>query len=113
TKVSALGVEEQRVDVLVDVVDPPASLGDGYRMDAHIVVWEGADLLTLPASALVRVGTGWGVYTVEAGRMQLRTVRVGHMGGASVEVTGGLREGDRVVVLPSDKVRAGARVASR
>jgi HlyD family secretion protein len=113
TRVSALGVEEQRVDVLVDVVDPPPSLGDGYRMDAHIVVWEGEAVLSVPASALVRVGSGWGVYAVESGRIQLRAVRIGQMGGASVEVAGGLREGARVVVLPSDQVRAGARVASR
>lgn len=113
TRVSALGVEEQRVDVLVDVVDPPASLGDGYRMDARIVVWEQGDVLTVPASALVRAGTGWAAYVVESGRARLREVRVGQMGSAAAQVAGGLREGAQVIAFPSDKVREGTRVVAR
>ena len=124
TRVSALGVEEQRVNVIVDVVDPPAALGDGFRLDARIVVWEGEDVLTVPASALVRAagaagaagaaaGGGWAVYLVENGRATLREVRVGRMGGAAAQVLGGLRAGDRVVVFPSDKLQPGARVATR
>lgn len=113
TRVSALGVEEQRVDVLVDVVDPPASLGDGYRMDARIVVWEQGDVLTVPASALVRAGTGWAAYVVESGRARLREVRVGQMGSAAAQVAGGLREGAQVIAFPSDRVREGTRVVAR
>jgi HlyD family secretion protein len=113
TRVSALGVEEQRVNVVVDVVDPPASLGDGYRLDARIVVWEADDVLTVPASALVRDGDGWAVYAVHEGRATLRDVRLGQMGGAAAQVLDGLRAGDRVVVFPSDKLQPGARVAPR
>jgi HlyD family secretion protein len=113
TRVSALGVEEQRVDVIVDVVDPPPSLGDGYRVDAKIVVWSADGVLCVPASALVRHGEEWAAFVVESGRARLRPVRVGAMGGATVQVLEGLREGDEVIVFPSDAVRAGARVAAR
>ncbi|HEY0969516.1 MAG TPA: HlyD family efflux transporter periplasmic adaptor subunit, partial [Gemmatimonadales bacterium] len=113
TRISALGVEEQRVDVLVDVADPPASLGDGYRVDARIVVWESDAVLTVPASALVRVGAGWGAYVVESGRARLRIVEVGRMGGADAQVASGLAEGDRVVLFPSDRIGDGVRVTIR
>ena len=111
TRVSALGVEEQRVNVLVDVLDPPASLGDRYRVDASIVVWEDDDVLSVPASALVRMGAGWAAYVVEAGRARLRSIEVGRMGGATAQVLGGLAAGDRVIVFPSDRIGEGARVA--
>ncbi|HEX6533984.1 MAG TPA: efflux RND transporter periplasmic adaptor subunit [Gemmatimonadaceae bacterium] len=113
TRVSALGVEEQRVNVIVDVADPPASLGDGYRVDATIVVWEAPDVLGVPASALVRAGAGWAAYVVDAGRARMRMVDVGRMGGATAEVVRGLAAGDRVIVFPSDKIRDGTRVAAQ
>ena len=111
TRVSALGVEEQRVDVIVDVPDAPASLGDAYRLDARIVVWAADAVLTVPASALVRDGAEWAVFLVSAGRAERRRVQVGRMGSALVEVLAGLVAGDVVIVLPSDKVRDGVRVA--
>lgn len=110
TRVSALGVEEQRVNVIVGPVDPPASLGDGYRLDARIVVWDGRNVLTMPASALVRAGAGWAAYVVERGRARMRSVDVGRMAGATSEVVGGLAAGDRVIVFPSDRLHEGARV---
>ena len=113
TRVSALGVEEQRVDVLVDVVDPPAALGDAYRVDASVIVWERDGVLTVPASALVRSGNAWAAYIVAGGRAALRTVEVGEMGGATAQVLSGLREGEQVIVFPSDQVRGGVRVAVR
>jgi HlyD family secretion protein len=113
TRVSALGVEEQRVNVLVDVVDPPSSLGDGYRVDASIVVWEAGDALVMPASALVRSGAGWAAYVVADGRARLRPVEVGRMGGAAAQVVRGLSAGDRLVVFPSDRIADGARVTER
>jgi len=112
-RVSALGVEEQRVDVLIDVPEAPSWLGDGYRVEASIVVWASPEALTVPASALVRLGDAWGVYAVDRGRARPRRVRVGEMGGAMAQVLGGVREGDTVVVFPSDKLRAGMRVAAR
>ena len=113
TKVSALGVEEQRVNVVGDLLEPPAGLGTGYRVEARIVTWEAADVLKVPVSSLFRSGDGWGVFVVEAGRARLRTVTVGHRGEAEAEVLGGLRAGEAVVLYPSDKVGDGVRVRGR
>ena len=110
TRISALGVEEQRVNVIVDVSDPPEQLGDGFRVDARIVVWESRDALTVPVSALVRSGPGWAAFTVDDGRARLRAIEIGQMGAARAEVASGLAEGDRVLVFPSDKVRDGVRI---
>ena len=112
TRISALGVEEQRVDVLVDVPDPPASLGDGYRLDARIVVWDAPSTLRVPASALVRDGEAWSVFVVSSGRAERRRVRLGRIGGAAAQVLGGLAPGATVIVYPSDKVRDGVRVTT-
>ena len=112
TRVSALGVEEQRVNVIVDVPDAPAELGDGFRLDARIVVWQADSVLAVPTSALVRAGAEWAVYAVVDGRARRRTVRLGRMGEAAAQVIGGLSVGERVIVFPSDKVRDGGRVAS-
>jgi HlyD family secretion protein len=110
TKVSPLGVEEQRVNVVVDIEGPAAGLGDGFRVDARIVVWEGADLLLVPSGALVREPEGWTVFTVREGRARRVPVRIGERGGTAAEVREGLREGDRVIVWPDDRVRDGERV---
>ena len=112
TRVSALGVDEQRVNVIVDIVDPPASLGDGFRVEMKATVWESGDVLTIPASALFQRGGAWMVFVVEDGRARERRVDVGHRTGAVAELTGGLREGDRVILFPSDKVSDGVRVRS-
>jgi HlyD family secretion protein len=111
TKVSALGVEEQRVNVIGDFVDPPAALGDGYRVEARIVVWEASDVVRVPGSALFRRGEDWHVFLAEEGRARLRKVEVGHRGTFQAEVRSGLEPGARVVVHPSDRVEDGIRVS--
>lgn len=110
TKVSALGVEEQRVNVIVDLPERPESLGDGYRLDARIVVWEGADVLKVPAGALFRYGEAWSVFVVEAGRARRREVEIGQRSAREAELKSGLREGDLVILHPSDQVEDGVRI---
>ena len=110
TRVSALGVEEQRVNVVVDVANAPASLGDGYRVDARIVLVERPSVIAVPPGALVRNGSDWAAFVVEGKRASLRRLRIGAMGDAAVEVRSGLREGDEVIIFPSDKTRDGVRV---
>jgi HlyD family secretion protein len=113
TKVSALGVEEQRVNVVGDFVDPPGSLGDRYRVEIRIVVWQRDSVLTVPTSALFRRGNAWIVFVVEQGRARQRDVVVGHRTPLDVEITGGVREGDVVIRYPSDRVAEGVRVDAR
>lgn len=112
TKISALGVEEQRVNVVIDFVDPGAAsaLGDGYRVEVRIVTWEGDDVLQVPLSTLFRRGGDWAVYVVEDGRAVIRTVTLGHRGNSSVEVVDGLVEGQVLVAYPPDSLTDGARV---
>ena len=112
TRISALGVEEQRLTVVIDLLDAPATLGDGYRLDASIVVWQRDKVLAVPASALLRVGERWALYVVQGGRATRRDVRVGHVGSGLAEITDGLRAGETVVVFPPDAIRDGARVKS-
>jgi HlyD family secretion protein len=116
TKVSALGVEEQRVNVIVDLKEPPTrrtALGDAYRVEARIVVWEGDDVLKVPSSALFRHGQQWAVFRLIKWRASLQTVEIGRQGSLEAEVLHGLREGDQVIIYPSDKVRDGAAVVVR
>lgn len=113
TKVSALGVEEQRVYVMVDLLAPPEernTLGDSYRVEADIVVWSGQSVLKVPAGALFQSGDQWQTFVVEGGRARLRAVSVGHANGLETEIIGGLVEGDRVVVYPGDGLADGGRV---
>jgi HlyD family secretion protein len=113
TKVSALGVEEQRVRVFADLDGAPAALGDGYRVEARVVVWEGRGVVKVPVSALFRTGGAWSVFVLDGGRARLRPVRVGQRGEAEAEVVSGLRPGQRVALFPSDKVRDGVNVRAR
>ena len=116
TKISALGVEEQRVNVIVDFVTPPdqrASLGDAFRVDAHIVLWEQPKILKAPMSALFRDGEKWHVYAIEAGRAVKRTIDIGRQNGLEAEIAGGLKAGDAVIIHPSDAVHDGTRVRPR
>jgi HlyD family secretion protein len=113
TKISALGVEEQRVLVIADIRSPPEAwerLGDGYRVEARFIVWERADALTVPASALFRWQDDWAAFVVEDGRARLRPVRLGPGSGLLTEVTEGLAAGDVVIVHPDDAVEDGVRV---
>lgn len=116
TKVSALGVEEQRVRVIADFTSPPAlweRLGDGYRVEARFVVWEGKDVLQIPASSLIRHDGGWAVYRLEGGRARLAPVSLGNRAGLAVEVLGGLAPGDYIVSHPTDQLRDGIRITPR
>lgn len=116
TKVSALGVEEQRVRVIVDITSPREAwqrLGDGYRVEARFVLWEGADVLQLPTSALFRNGAGWAVFAVEGGRARLTPVETGQRAGLTTEVRSGLAAGTRVVSHPDDALSDGVRVKPR
>jgi HlyD family secretion protein len=116
TKVSALGVEEQRVYVVADIVDPISvrpSLGDGYRVEARIIIWEKADALKVPAGAMSRQGTQWAVFVVEAGKAKLRPVTVGRSNGLETEILAGLSEGEQVIVHAGDRVKEGVAVTPR
>jgi HlyD family secretion protein len=116
TKLSALGVEEQRVNVIIDMDDERdlwSSLGDGYRVEARISVWEGADVLKVPASAVFRSEEAWATFVVEDGTAVVRTVKLGETNGLETEVLSGLEEGDTVIAYPSDSVRDGVSVKSR
>jgi HlyD family secretion protein len=115
TKVSALGVEEQRVRVIADLAGPPGALGDGYRVEARIVTWSAASVLKVPASAVFRraAGPDWAVFTVEESRAKLRPVVPGHRTAAEVEVLKGIAAGERVVLHPQNELRDGARVTTR
>ncbi len=116
TKVSALGVEEQRVRVIVDITSPRETwqaLGDGYRVDARFVLWEGQDVLRVPTSALFRADGGWAVFVVEGGRAKMRRVMLGERAGLMAQVQSGLEAGERVIAHPDDRVREGVRVRPR
>jgi len=116
TKISALGVEEQRVRVIVDVTSPRDAwqrLGDGYRVEASFIVWEAGEVLQVPTSALFRRNNGWAVFAIAAGRARLQPVRIGERSGLRAQVLDGLQAGDRVIVHPDDKVRDGVRIEVR
>jgi HlyD family secretion protein len=111
TKVSALGVEEQRVVVVVALPQGAPQLGDAFRVDARFQVWAADSVLTVPVPALFRDGDRWAVYVADGGRARLRRVTIGHLGEDAAEVRHGLSAGDRVVVYPGDQVRDGMRIA--
>ena len=113
TRISALGVEEQRVRVIATLDAPPPTLGDGFRVAARIITWRGDDVLAVPASAVFRDRGQWAVYVVAEGRARLQPITPGHRGRLAIEVVGGLAAGDRVIVHPGDRVRAGTRVVAR
>lgn len=116
TRVSSLGVSEQRVNVVVDLDDPHerwSSLGDAYRVEARIVVVEVPGARRVPASAVFRHDEGWAVFTVADGHAHLVPIEVGERNGISVEVRAGLDEGATVVVHPSEHVVDGSLVAER
>jgi HlyD family secretion protein len=110
TRVSALGIEEQRVNVIADFVGDAGHLGDGYRVEARIVTWENADVLKVPTSALFRHGQGWSLFVVEGGRARRRDVEAGHRTSLEVEVRSGIAEGAEVILHPSNQIGDGVRV---
>lgn len=116
TKLSSLGVEEQRVLVIVDITSEPQMwrvLGDGYRLEAHFVVWEGQDILQVPTSALFRSGKEWSVFVEENGKARRRAVEVGQRTGLTAQILSGLKENERVVAYPDDAISEGTRIRQR
>lgn len=112
TKVSALGVEEQRVNVIADPVDPLGPLGDGYRIEARIVIWSAARVAKLAGSSLFRVGDAWHVFAVEHGRARERAVAVGQRNQDEAQILSGLAPGATVVRYPGNQITDGVRVAA-
>jgi HlyD family secretion protein len=115
-KVSALGVEEQRVNVLIDFVDPPAAikqLGDAYRVEVRAVIWRESGVLKVPVGALFRRGEGWAVFVVDQERATLTVVQLGQRNEVEGQVLGGLSEGQTVVMHPPDTLMDGMQVAPR
>lgn len=113
TKVSALGVEEQRVNVIADLLTPAdqrPSLGHGFRVEARIVVWESDNVLKVPSGALFRRGPNWNTFVLENGRAVRRSVDVGRASGSETQVLKGLQEGETVILYPGDRVTEGMRV---
>jgi HlyD family secretion protein len=113
TKVSALGVEEQRVNVVADLITPleqRSSVGDHFRVEARVVLWEDERALKAPTGALFRHGTNWAAFVMGAGRANLRQVTVGRTSGIESQVLSGIQEGEDVILYPGDKIKDGQRV---
>ena len=113
TKISALGIEEQRVNVIADFVDPPESLGDGYRVEGRIVIWDSAGVLKAPSNALFRQGDSWNVFIVESGIAHRREIKVGHRNPLEVEILSGVNEGEEIILHPSNEIHDGIRIQKR
>jgi HlyD family secretion protein len=115
-KVSALGIEEQRVRTIVDLIDPPEAwpqLGHDYRVIVHVTIWSAEDVLTVPVAALFRKGEDWAVFAVRDGSARAIAIKIGQRNGRIAEVQSGLAVGDKVVLHPSDRVKDGVTVAER
>ncbi len=116
TKISSLGVEEQRVLVLADITSPRNQwdvLGDGFRMEAHFVIWEGENILQIPASALFRSGREWAVFVAENGRARKRLLTIGQRNGLAAQVVSGLKEKEKVIAYPDDTIGEGTKITQR
>jgi HlyD family secretion protein len=116
TRTSALGVEEQRVNVVITLEEPVErrkALGDGYRVEARITLWDGADVVQVPESALFRQAEGWAVFLAEEGRVRIRPVKLGQRNGLRAQVLEGLKAGERVIVHPGDAVKEGVAYTER
>jgi HlyD family secretion protein len=113
-RVSALGVEEQRVPVLVEISTPReqwSELGLGFRVEASFILWAGENVMQIPANALFRAGGEWRVFVVENERLSLRTVEPGRQGEMQTQILSGLKTEERVVMYPGDRLADGLRVA--
>jgi HlyD family secretion protein len=116
TKVSSLGVEEQRVNVIIDFEEPPdkrRTLGDAFRVEAKIIIWESPDVLRVPIGALFRHDDDWAVFVIRDGRARLQVLKIGHRNSLNAEVLDGLNEQDEIVMHPSDQVVDGVRIVRR
>ena len=115
-KVSALGVEEQRVFVVLDLEEPASAgqaLGDGYRVEVRVVTWEGGDAVRVPVSSLFRRGAGWAVFVEDGGLARERQVQIGHRNGTFAEVLSGVLVGAKVIIYPPDSVSDGTHIVAR
>jgi HlyD family secretion protein len=114
-KVSALGVEEQRVNVVIDFTNPTeaARLGDGYRVEVRIVLWQEKDVLKVPVGALFRQGDGWAVFVVEEGRVRRQAVQLGQRNENEGQIISGIEAGATLVLHPPDTLTDGTRVIVR
>jgi len=113
TKYSALGVEEQRVNVVVDITSPREqwrSLGDNFRVEARVITWESDRVLKVPVSGLFRQGNAWAAYVVRGGRAEIVPVQAGQSGGGEMQIEAGLQEGDAVILYPGDRIKPDQRV---
>jgi len=110
TKVSALGIEEKRTNVVADFMDGSPELGDGFRVNAHIVVWEADEVIKVPASALFRCNDMWCAFVIENGRANRRVLKIGHRNAQEVELLEGLAPGDTVIRHPANQIEDGTRV---
>ena len=116
TKISSLGVEEQRVLVLADITSSPEQwsvLGDGFRMEAHFIIWEGENVLQIPASALFRSGNDWAVFVAEDGKARQRVVEIGQRNGLAAQIISGLKENEKVIAYPDDTISEGTKIRQR
>lgn len=116
TKFSALGVEEQRVKVVLDITEPRevwTQLGDGFRVNVRIAIWESDSEIRVPLGALFRRDESWAAFVARDGRVSVTSVSIGQVNGRDAQVTSGLEEGDQVVLHPSDRIRDGSRIAVR
>ena len=117
-RVPALGVDEQRVNVIIDPERLPPMIGDGFRVEVSIVVWSTSDAVVAPRSALLQAGERraadeWTAFVIRDSRVERRSVKVGHVGGVSAEVLSGIAPGEAVVAFPSERVAPGIRVKVR
>ena len=115
-KISALGVEEQRVNVILDFLDPPerwSSLGHGFRVEAAITVWEGEDVATIPTAAMFRTADGWAAFIVSEGRARLTPLQIGPSNGVRAQVLSGVEPGQSVVLYPGERIEDGSTVRAR
>jgi HlyD family secretion protein len=110
TKISALGVEEQRANVVLDFLEGSDKLEDAYRVEVQVITWESPDVLKVPASAIFRFGTSWAVFKVDQGSAQKSLVQLGHKGAFEIQVLQGLAAGDTVITHPNTDIKEGVRV---
>ncbi len=113
TKISALGIEEKRVNIVVTLDEPESKLGDNYRVQAKIVLWRGDDVLQVPVSSIFRGEEGWNVFVIKGGKAERKPLKIGKRGAYYAEVIEGLKDGDEVVIHPTNDLDDGMRVTVR
>ncbi|MGM0589216.1 MAG: efflux RND transporter periplasmic adaptor subunit [Bacteroidota bacterium] len=116
TRISALGVEEQRVPVIIDIMAPRdqwQSLGDGFRVVAEYIIWQGEDVVQVPSSALFRVADQWALFIQDGNRAQLQYVTIGQQSGLYTQIIEGIRAGDQILTHPDERIEDGTRIRAR